>query len=124
MHFQSKFRPRSAAAQGFHEPACCRIESGNNWPGAACSRVKFLERHQATLTNVPHHVSKTLGWIVLVHEDEAANNRVEWTVKVHFPSIARFENNVVNVASDCSCSGPLYRCRRSINAYHIAIRAD
>src|SRR4029077_9816542 len=124
MYFQSKFRAGSAAAQRFREPPCRFVENRNGWPGAACSRVKFLERHQATFPNVSHHFSQTCCWIVLIHQYEPTNDRVKRPLEVHCSWIAYFETNVANVASNSSCSSSLHCGRRPIYAQHVPVRAN
>src|SRR5580704_6673491 len=124
MHLKPKFRSRSAAAQSLREPPCRLVENRNGRPRAACSGVKFLERHHATLTKASHHFAQTCRRIVLVHEYEPANDRVKRLVELHRSGIAYFESYVGKFASNYCCSCSLHGGRRPIDAENVSLRTD
>ena len=81
------------------------------------------EIHHTPYAKVSRYPSQTLDGIVLIHEHEAADDRVKRVIELHGSRIPDDKSDVGMVAANCTRSGPLHCCRRSIRPQDVSALA-
>jgi hypothetical protein len=124
MEFETELHPGSGGEKCLAYEGNGAIERRSGWEGAAVSDIEFLEDREAAGTKVTLEFVKRNDRIGIIHEDETANNGVEWFVERHFGRIAFEEANVAHTAELCAGDGPLNRGRRAVGADDLTAGTD
>jgi len=124
MHFQSEVGPGTAASQCLSQPPGCVVKNRNRWTGAAGGRIQLLKRHHTIGAKVFCNSFQTPDGIVLIHQHEAADDRVKRLIERHSGRIADSKSNVGMVAANGTHSRPLYCFRGSIDSKDVPGLAD
>ena len=124
MEFEAELHAGSGGEKCLADEGNGPIERRSGRKRAAVSDIEFLEDREAAGTNVTLEFVKRNDRIGIIHEDETANNGVEWFVERHFGRVAFEETNVAHTAELCAGDGPLNRRSSAVGADDLTAGTD
>jgi len=105
--FEAELRVRAGGEKRLPNQGNGAIEGGRGRKGTTVRHVEFLEDGEAARTEVMLEFAEGGDGIGIVHEDETANDGVEWFIERHFGRVAFEEAKVAHAAELGARDGPL-----------------